>query len=85
MAQTNSIPNFGNKDKDRYIGIAIGREGQIIQQQKGHHRSIIAQFVPCDTMEAKVLAVHPLWVKKVAVRGTFADAIKDGIARLGVQ
>lgn len=85
IAETRSVPNFGDKDKDKHIGIAIGRHGQIVHQQKGHHRAIIAQFVPCDTMEAKILAVHPLWVKKVTGRGSFADAIKDGIALLGVQ
>jgi hypothetical protein len=85
MAETRSVPNLGVKDKDKYIGIAIGRDGQIIHQQKGHHRAIIAQFVPCDTMEAKVLAVHPLWVKAVLVRGSFVEAIKNGIARLGVE
>ena len=85
IAEGRSIPNFGPSDGDRYVGVAIGRDGQIIQHQKGHHRAIIAQFVPCDAMEARVLAVHPLWVKKLSSRLAFADAITDGIALLSVQ
>jgi hypothetical protein len=85
MTEMRAVPNLGANDKDKYIGIALGRDGQIIQQQKGHHRSIIAQFVPCDKMEAKVLAVHPLWVKRLDRNLAFGDAIKDGIARLLLQ
>ena len=81
MAKTRAIPNLGADDKDRYIGIAIGRDGQIVQQQRGHHRAIIAQFVACEVMEAKVLAVHPLWVKRLGCR---MDAIKNGLTRLSV-
>lgn len=59
-----SIPNYGNKDKDRYIGVAIGRNGQLLHSQKGHHRLALAQLLGCAEVEAKVMAVHSDWAKR---------------------
>lgn len=35
MKATGVMPNFGDEDRDPYIGIAIGRQGQILHHQGG--------------------------------------------------
>ena len=88
IKETGQMPNFGVADKDRHVGLAIGRNGEFLQHQKGHHRTALAQLIPCAKMEAKVLAVHPLWLRRLLRKselrksGPPADVIVRGIASL---
>lgn len=87
MRANKAVPNFGPSDTDRCVGLAVGRSGKILLHQKGHHRAMLGQFIQCDTMEAKVLVVHPRWVRKL-VNSTGlapANAIVCGITGLANQ
>lgn len=78
------IPDYGASDKDKYIGLAIGRDGQILQFQKGRHRIALARLLHCPKVSGKVLAVHPQWFDNLR-RGTNlppAKALATGVARL---
>lgn len=84
IRKTQTIPSFGEGDGDRYVGVAIGRNGELLQHQKGHHRAFLSQLLPCRSMEVKVLAAHPQWISDVIAdsRLSCADAIGRAIARL---
>jgi len=84
MRESGEVPNFGKEDKDRFIGLAVGRDGQLLHSQKGHHRVALARLLPCPRMEAKVRAVHPSWLREQVKRTGLspAKAVKAGVAGL---
>ena len=84
MRETSAVPDFGENDKDRHIGVAVGPNGQLYHHQKGHHRVMLSKLLHLSEIRVQVRAVHPQWVAGI-MRGSkhsYADAIAIGISRL---
>jgi len=64
IERSRKIPNHGPADVDRHIGVAVGRNGELLLFKKGHHRIALAQMLNCGLIDAKVLGAHPLWLRE---------------------
>lgn len=69
------------------IGIAVGRNGELIKYFHGHHRVALSKVLGLDSITVTVGMVHHMWIQKccTAYGGDPVEAIRKGLARLVVN
>lgn len=68
------------------IGIAVGRNGELLKYFHGHHRLALSKEIGLDSVTVTVQMVHHMWIERCCARynGDPLAAIRKGLADLAM-